>query len=78
MIKVTPAKFREMRKAMGYSQAKIARWFGVTDHAVRRWEHGRNKIDGCAKVLMWLLYDQEVNGNKNAVQDYVQSVQQSR
>lgn len=66
--------FCKMRKAMGFTQIKIALWFGTSPQNVGRWERGKNSIPGPAKVLMWLLYDQEINGNKYAVRDYVQSV----
>lgn len=71
MIAITSSKFRSMRKKMGRSQKLIAGWFGVSDQSVARWEKGKTSIPGSAKVLIWLLYDQEVNGNPNAVRDYV-------
>lgn len=71
MIAVTPARFRTMRQKMGHSQKRLAEWFGVSDQSVARWEKGKTDIPGAAMILIWLLYDETVNGNKNAVRDYV-------
>lgn len=71
MIAVTAKQFRRMREQMEHSQAKIAKWFGVTEQSVHRWENEKTEIPGAAKVLMWLLYDETINKNKHAVRDYV-------
>lgn len=74
MKPIGPKQFQMMRKRMGYPQTKIALWFGTSPQNVGRWERGESAIPGPAKVLMWLLYDQEINGNKHAVRDYARSV----
>ena len=71
MKPITPVRFRTMRKELGCTQKKLGKWFGVSDQAVARWEKGQSEIPGPSKVLMWLLYDNEINGNKHAVRDYV-------
>ena len=58
---------------MGYSQKLIGKWFGVSDQSVARWEKGKTAIPGAAKLLIWLLYDEKVNGNKRALKDYLKS-----
>jgi putative transcriptional regulator len=68
---ITPSRFRTMRKRLGLSQKKLSKWFGTSDQSVARWEKGKSEIPGPARVLIWLLYDEQINGNKSAVRDYV-------
>lgn len=42
----TPAMAREIRRAAGVSQARVARELGVTAVAVSRWENGRRTPRG--------------------------------
>ena len=52
---MTPSKFREGRRALGLSQAALARLFETSRRTVIRWEMGDTVIAGPAKVLMrWL------------------------
>ena len=71
MINVTPKRFRAMRKEMAFTQVRLATLFGVTDQSIARWEKAQSAIPGHAKVLMWMLYDEHINGNNHAVRDYV-------
>jgi DNA-binding transcriptional regulator YiaG len=70
-VEISPKRFRTMRKEMEFSQALIAHWFGVTPQSVGRWERGEITIPGSARILLWLLYEEEINGNKQAMHDYL-------
>jgi len=41
---MTAAQFHRVRRALGLTQAELARRLGVTDRAVRRYEAGDRKI----------------------------------
>lgn len=71
MKAVTPETFKAMRNQLGYSQSRIARLFGVSPLSVIHWEKGHHSIPGSARILMFLLWDEQVNGNKRAVRDYM-------
>ena len=71
MVNVTPQTFKTMRNQCGYSQPRIAKLFGVSRLSVINWEMGRHAIPGSARILMFLLWDEQVNGNKHAVRDYL-------
>lgn len=71
MKAVTPETFKAMRNQIGYSQPRIARLFGVSPLSVIHWEKGHHSIPGSARILMFLLWDEQVNGNKRAVRDYM-------
>jgi len=71
-LHVTPKRFRAMRKEMQFTQAQIANWFGVQVLSVTRWETNRSPIPGSAKILMWLLYEEQIKGNKRAMRTYLE------
>ena len=57
---MTPSKSREGRRALGLSQAALARLFEASRRTVIRWEMGDTHIAGPAKVLMrWLAFGQK-------------------
>lgn len=70
---VTGAKFRKMREEMGFSQVLIARWFGVTEQTLRRWEQGKFAVPGPAQILVTLLYRETVLGEKRVMLTWLQS-----
>lgn len=70
MVPISRFRFRSMRRKIHLPQRTIARWFGVAIGTINRWETGKTKIDPSAKILLWLLYDEQVNGNRHAVRDY--------
>ena len=74
MKPITPQRFRAMRQELTYSQKRLGHLFGVTDQSVARWEKGQSEIPGSAKILIWLLYDEQINGNKWAMRDYIKSL----
>ena len=41
-----------MREIMGWSQAEVARRFGVSKAAVTHWESGQSKMSGPAMKLL--------------------------
>ncbi len=67
----TPKQFREMRKQLKLTQTTLAKWFGVSDQAIARWEKEQSRVPASAYVLLWLIYDEQINGNKRAVKDYI-------
>lgn len=71
---VTPEKFKLMRRELGYTQLRIAKMFGVSDQAVARWEKAKNPLPGAAKILIWLLYEEQINGNRFALRDYIAAI----
>lgn len=77
MRQLTAEQFREMRQKLGITQVKLASWFGLECQTVARWEKGQATVSGSAAVLAWLLYDEQINGNKRAVRDYVRGVHAS-
>jgi transcriptional regulator with XRE-family HTH domain len=61
-----------MRKALGLTQERIARLFGYPDaQMIGRYERAETTIPGPTKALMYLMHDEQVNGNKHAVRDYM-------
>ena len=77
-IPTTGARFARMRRKGGWTQEKIARWFGVAVGTVNRWENEKSRLDRSAAILMWLLYDECVNHNEYAVRDYVRKTKEVR
>lgn len=56
---------------MGYTQRQLADWFGTTVGTMNRWENNKSPLDRSAAILMWLLYDEQINKNKTAVRDFI-------
>lgn len=76
-MKITPAKFRKMRRQLGMTQAKIASLFGYPDdQMIGRYERGETGMPGPTKILMTLLHDEVVNGNRSAMRDYLKSLRE--
>lgn len=68
---------RELRKVLGLTQGRLSKWLGVDTQTIARWEKGHN-ISGPAKVVLWLLYDEQVNRNDNALRDYLRQSRAGR
>lgn len=75
---VTPARFRTMRRKLHCSPERIATWFGVTPYTVLAWEQGSIAIPGAAKILMWLLYKEQIDRNPNALRQYALQIKKAR
>jgi transcriptional regulator with XRE-family HTH domain len=69
--------FAIRRRAVRWSQAKVARLFGVSESAVRRWDQGK-PVQPCANVLMKMLFEEIVNGRRDVVRDYMNAVRERR
>ena len=54
---LSPAEFLEARRALGLSQAALARALGVTIRTIGRWEHGARRIPGPAVLLLRRLLE---------------------
>ncbi|MDI3308524.1 MAG: helix-turn-helix domain-containing protein [Acetobacteraceae bacterium] len=52
---IAPAELRFLRKLMGQSQPMLAKWIGISDQTVARWEKGITEIDPAAERLVRLL-----------------------
>jgi DNA-binding transcriptional regulator YiaG len=50
-----PAELRFLRKLMGQSQSMLAKWLGISDQTVARWEKGTTEMDPSAERLVRLL-----------------------
>ena len=72
-IPVNGVAFRAMRKRARLTQATVAKWFGVDEQTVRRWENGKTELNRSAAVLMWLVYDEKVNHNLAAMRDFIRA-----
>lgn len=52
---MTSEEFRQTRERLGYTKAELARFLGVSIHAVIKWEHGQRAVPPLArKVLQWM------------------------
>jgi DNA-binding transcriptional regulator YiaG len=71
MLHVTPTQFRKMRQQLCHSQGRTAALFGVSTLSVINWEKGRHAIPGAAQILMFLLWDEQINGNRRVVKDFI-------
>lgn len=71
MKQLTKNEFKELRKKLGITQKELSSWFGLSDQSIARWEKGQARVSGAAAVIAWLLYDEQVNGNKYALRDYL-------
>jgi len=49
---MTIRKFRQCRRSIGYSQAKLAKEMGVTVRTISRWEHGDFSIPKLAELAL--------------------------
>jgi transcriptional regulator with XRE-family HTH domain len=52
---LTPAEFKQARKALGLSITALADAFSVNERTVRRWEYGAIPIPGTAVLAMQYL-----------------------
>lgn len=73
-IPETAKEFARMRKALKLTQDRVAHLFGVIPLTVLRWENEKTSLNRSAAILMALLYEEKVIGNKFAVRDYVRSI----
>ncbi len=55
LLKMTPARVRKIRKALGFSQEDFARTLWVTYTTINRWEAGRASPSGMHLRLLHLL-----------------------
>lgn len=49
---MTGRRFKELRKSMGYSQARLAREMGITIRTITRWERGEFPIPRIAELAL--------------------------
>jgi hypothetical protein len=49
------AEFRATLSALGLTQCRVARWFGVGPRSVRRWEHGDRRVPCGVRIVFRLL-----------------------
>lgn len=73
MIVVNARSLKKMRIAMGLTQFSLGKLVGLSDQMIARYEKGQSDISGAVKVLVWLLFDEQINKNKYAVRDYLKS-----
>ena len=57
---MTIRRFRQLRRSIGYSQAKLAKEMGLTIRTISRWEHGDFPIPKIAELaLMTVVFQTE-------------------
>jgi len=49
---MTSRKFKDLRRSIGYSQAKVAREMGITVRTITRWEQGEFPIPRMAELAL--------------------------
>lgn len=64
VAKFTGAEIRFLRKELDLAQVDLANVLKVSEATVRNWENDRAGISGPADGLLRVLYEQNVNGNK--------------
>ena len=52
---MTPEEFKSLRQQLGLNQTELAREWGVTDRAVRRWEAGHSPVPPIAAYCLRML-----------------------
>lgn len=52
---MTPARFREYREQMSFTQKQLATYMAVSEQAIGRWERGVSNIPGAAAVLLMAI-----------------------
>lgn len=57
---MTHLEFRAALAALGLSQVRAAKLFGVTDRAARSWALGENKIPQSVAILLQLLLNGKI------------------
>ena len=55
LVQAPEIDVRELRQAMGLSQARFATKFGFPPATLRNWEQGRRSPEGPARVLLAML-----------------------
>ncbi len=59
---MTPAKFRELREELGWTQSALASALGVTPRAVRYYEAGQRTVPRPVALLLESVHGVSVNG----------------
>jgi len=54
-LSATATEFRATLAEFGLAQNRVARWFGVTSRAIRRWRNGSRRLPRGAEILLRLL-----------------------
>ena len=52
---MTPEEFKSLRQQLGLNQTELAREWGVTDRAVRRWEAGHSPVPPVAAYCLRIM-----------------------
>lgn len=55
---MSKASFKQFRKSIGLTQAELAKYFGVSQMSVWRWETGRQKLTGPSLKLFERLKEE--------------------
>lgn len=59
---MTPAEFRDTRKAMGLTQAELAAELDVSRSQVYRWENGRAPVPRMAEIAIGQIAERIMAG----------------
>ena len=66
--------FLKLRKELGLTQTQLGAWLGVGSQTILRYENGKFTIPKTIRILVWMLWEQEINKNPNAVKDYLHQI----
>ena len=61
---MTGRRFKQVRTALGLSQAQLAKLLGVWPNTVAVWERGEKPIPGPVELAMKLLLEKKERGEK--------------
>jgi DNA-binding transcriptional regulator YiaG len=60
---MTPDEFRNIRRDLGFSQAKMAEAIGVCTRTVKHYESGTRKISKPVKMLLLTIFSNQTKGD---------------
>ena len=61
---MTGRRFKQVRTALGLTQAQLAKLLGVWPNTVAVWERGEKPIPGPVELAMKLLLEKKERGEK--------------
>ena len=61
---MTGRRFKQVRTALGLTQAQLAKLLGVWPNTVAVWERGEQPISGPVELAMKLLLEKKERGEK--------------